>query len=182
MKQILSATFLLLLGAVSSPAASKIEIRFEKIPENLATLLDQFKCRGKFEKPGLLNDVGYSDVQLEKGVTCRMADFDGDGSPDYWIYNCDLTSHTCKSKVFLMLKGSVRMAINFPHSFDGQVVLEKKNRDMLKQAGCRLPKTSAIFELCDTPGCIYRLYVLNLKKGTFDEFSHCDATYEDYVE
>ena len=168
----------ILIGVFSgfALANSKIEICYDKIPANIATGLDKFKCKGKFTKPGLLDDIGYTDQDLAKGVTCRMADFDGDGSLDYWIYKCNSSLTTCKSKVIFVKKNEVDRVVPVDRNLDGPDIFYVNKREdfgYLKTFGCKLPSSDTLIELGDGDGRENRIYIFDQKKNKFLDFSHC---------
>src|SRR5688572_22390075 len=92
----------LLLGAANEAAISYVPIAKKR-----ATGLDRFMCKGSLGVPNALGEIGYSDRALARGVTCRKADFDGDGEADYLFYKCGEGLIECRLKAALMAKPNV---------------------------------------------------------------------------
>lgn len=161
-------------------ADTNFQIKYEKIPEKLATGLDKYDCKGSLGAPGLLRDLGISDDDVKNGTHCRKADFDGDGVSDYWFYKCDHQLMACKSDVLLMAKDKIQNKVHLSRSLENPEVLyvkDKKNQDYLTQFGCTRPPQDALVEEGDGEGKMNRIHVLNKSRTDFVESTHC-ATIE----
>jgi hypothetical protein len=157
-------------------ADATFQLNYETIPKNLATGLDKYNCKGSLGKPDLLSDIGISDSDVVKGAHCRKADFDSNGSQDYWFYKCDKHLMSCQSDILLMDGNKILKKVHLSHSLENPEVLyskDKSDHDYLIKFGCSKPTQDALVEEGDGEGKINRIHVLNKAQTDFFESSHC---------
>ncbi len=165
------------------PAVPQSEISYLRTAGVAKGNLNQFTCKGEFSRKSLLSDMGYSDKNIaDPGVPCRMADFDGNGTPDYWIYKCNLDFTSCQSKVLFMTGNAFTKSSAVPTLDDPQVFTVKADElttevaATLKKFRCMLPKVDALVNLGPADSSWNTIYVYDKVKNSFLKFSQCQTT------
>ncbi|MES2526643.1 MAG: hypothetical protein V4598_06125 [Bdellovibrionota bacterium] len=158
----------LIFYSISSMAASTVQSA-SKAGQHPLT------CTGNFGQSGLLQNVGFTEEDLKKGIPCEISDFDGNGSNDFWFTKCD-AKLKCPATVVLMNKVDVIKAI----SVQPEVVMDVLNlgpgfnHASLKDLGCKFPKNGALIKMGEGDGNANIIYTLKPDLSGFVKFSECD--------
>lgn len=161
-------TFVAIITSFSTMAASTVQFA-SKAGQH------PFTCSGNFGQSGLLQKVGFTDAELQKGIPCEVTDFDGNGSSDFWFTKCD-ANLKCPATVVLMNKMDVIKAISVQPEILMDVLFlgVGTNHAGLKDLGCKFPKNGALIKMGEGDGNANIIYVLKADKSGFEKFSECN--------
>lgn len=133
-----------------------------------------FTCSGNFGQSGVIEKVGYKDAELRKGIPCEIADFDGNGSNDFWFWKCD-QKNQCSMMAVLMNKNEVLKPIVVPAGDILEVFTAQPypGRKELAGVGCKLPKTDVLVRRGKKADDTHIIYKLKADVSGFEKHSEC---------
>ncbi len=165
------------LDSWAAPDANSLNIQYH--PGKTAT--DYGMCNGIPERiPGLLG-AGIKPSDLERGVRCLVADFDGNGSPDFAIFSVPEVYHG--GQVIVMItkaKGrQLLRSVIMSHSFyNAPNIYESKSRkehskhfEMQRKFGCPQLKLDGIVQWGE--GGTTKVFRYDPKRGDFVKAGEC---------
>ena len=133
-----------------------------------------YTCSGNFGQSGLLQKIGFSDKELQKGIPCEVADYDGNGTPDIWFKKCD-SNKLCPSTFVLMKKNEVLKTIYLELEEDIRPIYEGSGFQGpdLKALGCKMPSQGSLVKFADEKVKSHVIYALNQEASDFEKISEC---------
>lgn len=154
--------------------AAETKIQFTKDAKKAAAGQNPYTCKGEFSQADVLKKMGSSDKELAAGLPCEKADFDGNGSPDFFFQKCDANLR-CSSVVVLMQKEKFPKAVDLKQDSILEVFAPKQKlpHGGLKDLGCKIPKVGALVQTGEGDGNENIIFTLNKDQTGFTEFTRC---------
>ena len=133
-----------------------------------------FTCSGNFGQSGLVEKVGFSEAELRKGIPCEIADFDGNGSSDFWFWKCDKKG-LCSMLSVLMNKNDVLKSVVVPAGEMLEVYTKQlyPGRRTLPGVGRKFPAVDVLVKRGKKEDETHIIYKLKPDASGFEKHSEC---------